>query len=136
MKAIGLVFRAAAFLFNLGLAVAMFLLALVVLSSGRHNLDLAAIPLDGKTLTVALLLASIYAFVAMVLALRKGALVRLPMLLWNLAVVVLLAVAPTRPGFSFHGPDHFKLGLYLSAAALVALLGAWLQFRRARRVGS
>lgn len=133
MRAIGLLFRAAAFVFNLLLALGLFLLALVVLASGRHNIELAVVPAEGKTLTLTLLFASIYAFVAMALALRKGRSVRLPMLLWNLVVAVLLLWAPARPGFTFGGRDQFASGLYLLGAALIALAGSWLQWRAGGR---
>ncbi len=132
MKLIGLMLRGAAFVFNLTVALALFLLALIVLASGRHNIQLAPVPLTGKTLTVTLLLASIYAFVAMVLALRRGGAVRLPMLVWNLAVSVLLLLTPFR-GYSFQGPAQFKTGLYVFAASLIALAGAWRQWREGSR---
>ena len=95
--------------------------------------DLSVVPLADKTLTVTLLLAAIYAFVAMVLALRKGRWVRVPMLLWNLVVAALVVTTPTRAGFSFQGQEHFKLGIYAGVAALVALWGSWLQWRAAGR---
>ena len=133
MKAIGLAVRFVAFLFNLVLALVMFLLALVVLSSGHHNLSLAAVPAQGRNLTLTLLLASIYAFVAMVLALRRGRGVRLPMLLWNAAVTVLLLWAPARTGFSFQGKDHLNAVLCLTIASVVALVGSWRQWREGRR---
>jgi hypothetical protein len=132
MKAIGLVLRLFVFVFNLALALWMFLLALLVLASGRHNIQLSPIPLTGKSLTLAVLIASIYAFVAMVLALRKGRGVRLPMLVWNVVVALLLLTTPMRPGFSFQGQDQVSVGLYLGTAAVVALVGAWAQWRAGR----
>jgi len=130
MKAIGAVLRFVAFGFNLVLAVWVFLLALVVFSSGRHNIQLSAVPLTGKNLTLILLLSSIYAFVAMVLALRRGRWVRLPMLLWNLVLALLLVTTPLRGGFSFRGKDHLMFGVYLGVAAVLALVGAWVQWRQ------
>jgi hypothetical protein len=129
MKAMGAVLRFVAFGFNLVLALWVFLLALVVFSSGRHNIHLATVPLAGQNLTLLLLLASIYAFVAMVLALRRGRWVRLPMLLWNLVVALLLVTAPLRGGFSFQGKDQLMFGASLGTAALLALWGAWWQWR-------
>ena len=130
MTAIGAVLRFAAFVFNLVVALWAFLLALVVFSSGRHNIQLSIVPLTGKNLTLILLLASIYAFVTMVLALRRGRWVRLPMLLWNLVVALLLVITPLRGGFSFQGKEQLTFGLYLGTAAVLALLGAWLQWRQ------
>jgi hypothetical protein len=129
MRVIGLVLRLFAFVFNLALALWLFLLALLVLASGRHNIQLSPVPLTGKNLTLAVLIGAIYAFVAMVLALRQGRGVRLPMLAWNVLVAVLLLITPARPGFNFQGPDHVSWGLYLGGAAVVAVLGAWVQWR-------
>ena len=129
MRAIGLAVRFLAFVFNLVIALWVFLLALVVLSSGRHNIRLSAVPLTGKNLTLGLLLASIYAFVAMVLALRAGRGVRLPMLVWNLVVAALFVTTPMRGAFSFQGKDHLLFAVYLGAASVVALIGSWLQWR-------
>jgi len=89
------------------------------------------VPLEGSDLTYALLIASIYAFIAMVLALRRSQWARFPMLLWNLMILVLLVWTPFRPTFTFEGPEQMKSGLYLLLASLVALLGSWLQWRRA-----
>lgn len=129
MKAMGAVLRFSAFVFNLVVALWVFLLALIVFSSGRHNIQLSTVPLTGKNLTLILLLASIYAFVAMVLALRRGRWVRLPMLVWNLVVALLLVTTPLRGGFSFQGKDNLMLGVCLGVGAVVALWGAWVQWR-------
>jgi hypothetical protein len=130
MRAIGSVLRLFAFLFNLALSLALFLVALLVFSSGRHNMRLAPVPLTGSTLTYTLLLASIYGFVAMVLALRKSRGARAPMLLWNIVVAVLVAWTPVRGQFSFATKDDLTWGAYLLVGSLLALWGAWLQLRR------
>lgn len=130
MRAIGLLLRCIAFLFNLVLALGLFFLALLVIPSGQHNIELSAIPLDGSKLTYTLLAASIYAFVAMVLALRKSRLGRFPMLAWNLVAAALLLWAPLRGSFTFKNPDQVRTGAYLLLASLVALWGSWLQWRK------
>ena len=118
-----------AFLFNFVLCLGLFLLALLVMPSGKHNIQLSAVPLSGASLTEALLIGSIGGFVAMVLALRKSRAARLPMVLWNLLVLVLLISTPLRPSFTFAGRDQLMEGLYAVIAAALALCGSWLQWR-------
>ena len=133
MRAIATLLRLLAFLFNLALSLGLFFLALLVMPSGRHNIQLAAVPLVGSKLTYTLLAGSIYGFVAMVLASRKSRAARFPMLLWNLVVTGLLITAPFRGQFSFEGKDHFVAGIYLFLASLVALWGSWLQWTGSKR---
>jgi hypothetical protein len=129
MRAIGLALRFLAFLFNLILCLALFFTSLLVMPSGQQNIHLAPVPLKGAALTNTLLIASICGFVAMVLALRRGRAARFPMLLWNLVVLALLVALPLRSQFSFKNHAQMMEGLYFGLAALLALWGAWLQWR-------
>ena len=147
MRAITTLLRFLAFLFNLALCLGLFFLALLVMPSGKHNIQLAVVPLTGSKLTYSVLVGSIYGFVAMVLALRRtqytqvsdGApkrqvgrrAARFPMLVWNLAVTGLLVAAPFRSQFSFEGKDHFVAGIYFFLASLAALWGSWLHWKKA-----
>ena len=135
MRAIGSLLRFFAFLFNLALCLSLFFLALLVMSSGKHNIQLSPVPLKGSALTHTLLIAAICGFVSMVLALRRGRGGRLTMLAWNILVAVLLLWTPFRGQFSFQGKDHLTIGLWLFAASVLALVGSWLQFK-ARPGGS
>ena len=124
----GLLLRFLAFVLNLALGAALFFLTLLVMASRVHNIVLPVVPLTGRTLTYTLFGASLYDFVAMVLALRKGRGTRVPMLLWNVVVVALLGRGLIGSG-SFHGVESFKAGLWFFGASLVGLAGAWLQWR-------
>src|SRR5262249_9153292 len=106
MGLLALAVRSVAFAFNFVLCLGLFFLALLVMSSGKHNIQLAAVPWSGSQLTHTLLIASICGFVAMVLALRQSRAARFPMLLWNLLVFALLVAAPFRGQFSFQGRDQ------------------------------
>ena len=125
----GLLLRFLAFVLNLALGAALFFLTLLVMGSRIHNINLAVVPLTGRTLTYTLFGASLYDFVAMVLALRKGRGTRVPLLLWNFVVVVLVGRGIFGGAGSFHGPQSFQTALWYFGASLVGLAGAWLQWR-------
>src|SRR5262249_2072419 len=129
MGLLAMAVRFVAFALNFVLCVGLFFLALLVMPSGKHNIQLSAVPLTGSRLTHTLLIASICGFVAMVLALRQGRAARFPMLLWNLLVSALLVAAPFRSQFSFQGRDQLLTGAYVFVASLLALWGSWLQWR-------
>ncbi|MBI3693566.1 MAG: hypothetical protein HY238_01815 [Acidobacteria bacterium] len=129
MRVIGSLLRFFAFLFNLALCLSLFFLALLVMSSGKHNIQLSPVPLKGSTLTHTLLIASIYGFVSMVLALRRGRGGRFAMLAWNVLIAVLLLWTPFRGQFSFQGKEHLTIDLWVFAASALALAGSWLQFK-------
>ena len=116
-------------LLNLGLGV--FLLGVVVFSSGQDNIKLWAAPVEGAALTRQLWIGSIYALAATALALRRGRWWRLPMLAWNMAVPVVIVWSVSRASFSFESAEQIRLAAYLVGAALLALCGSWLHFRAA-----
>lgn len=132
-----LALRFFAFLFNSVLSLSLFLLALLVMPSGKQNIRLAPVPLAGRSLTYTILITSICGFVFMVLALRKSRAARAPMVLWNLVVLAMLISTPLRGTFTFKDRDEAITGLYITLAALLAFWGSWLQWRakRARRPG-
>jgi Ca2+/Na+ antiporter len=127
-----LALRFFAFLFNSVLSLSLFLLALLVMASGRHNIQLAPAPLTGRPLTYTILFTAISGFVFMVLALRKSRTGRAPMVLWNLMVLALLISTPLRGTFAFKDRGEAATVLYLTLAALLAFWGSWLQWRAKR----
>ena len=127
-----LALRFFAFLFNSFLSLSLFLLALLVMASGKHNIQLAPAPLTGRPLTYTILFTAICGFVFMVLSLRKRRAGRAPMVLWNLVVLALLASTPLRSSFAFHDRREAAMGLYLTLAAVLAFWGSWLQWRAKR----
>ena len=133
MQAIGAILRLFAFLFNLVLGLCLFFLTLLVIPTGIHNIQLAPVPLEGSALTYTLLMASIYSFVAMVLALRRGRGTKFPMLAWNILICALLLGTPLRSSFSFAGPEQAQVGFHVFLISLLALWGSWLQWRNSRQ---
>lgn len=132
MRAIGMLLRFFVFVFNLLLSLGLFFLALVVMPSGKHNIDLSAVPLKGSKLTYTLLIGSICGFVAIVLALRRGKAARFPMLAWNLLVTGLLLATPLRGPFSFEGREQALTWIYVITGSVAALWGSALQWRHGK----
>jgi hypothetical protein len=131
MRVIRALLQAFAWLFNLSLGLGLLILSLLAIINGQHNLRLPVVPLQDSTLSYTLLGASLYALLAVFLALQKGRWGRLPMLVWNLAIPLLMLSALLRAGFSFRGPGDAANHLYFFLAALAGLWGSWLHFRRA-----
>jgi len=129
MKVLGGVLRIFGLAFHLVLALGLLALALLVISGDQHNLRFPVAPLEGSRLTYSLLGGSLYALLALALAARKNRWGGLALLGWSIAVPALLAATPLRASFTFANPDQAVCGLYIFAGSLVALGGAWLQWR-------
>jgi hypothetical protein len=100
------------------------------MASGAKSLHLDMLPWTGSTLTYVLFFGSLFGLLTVFLAL-KGKL-RALFFLWSLAVVVLLVKGYFLSGYRF-GVGEVRTALYLVAASIVALLGAW--FQMVRKVG-
>jgi hypothetical protein len=106
----------------------LFLLALAVLAlSSGQPLQLGMLPWDGPTLTYALLAAALVGLLSVILAIFRRW--RLLFFLWSLAVLAVMARGFFFSRYYFTGPPEFHNALYLTAGALIAALGAWLQLR-------
>ena len=107
----------------------LFLLAIsaVALASGQP-LQLAMLPWQGQTLTYWLLGGGLVGLISVILAIRRKW--RAVFFLWSLAVLLLMVQGFFFGRYYFAGPPDFRRALYLIAAALIAVLGAWFQLRR------
>jgi len=85
------------------------------------------LPWTGSTLTYVLFCGSLFGLVTILLAL-KGML-RPLFFLWSLAVTVLLVKGYFLSGYHF-AAGEIRTALYLLAASILALFGAWFQMRR------
>lgn len=102
-------------------------ISMVALSSGQP-LQLEMLPWQGQTLTWCLLGAGLAGLASVILAIcRKW---RPLFLLWSLAVLAMLARGFFFSHYYFAGAPEFHGALYLTAGALIAALGAWVQSRR------
>ena len=107
----------------------LFLLAIsaLALSSGEA-LHLEMLPWHGQSLSYWLLFSALAGLASLILAIRRTW--RLMFLLWSLAVLVMMVRGFFLGPYEFAGRPEFYRALYLSAGALIAVLGAWFQLLR------
>jgi hypothetical protein len=86
------------------------------------------LPWKGHTLVHWLLGASLFGLLSIVLA-WMGKL-RFLFLLYSLAVFGMMFRGYFLGGYVFSGKDEFRMAIWLTVGALVAIIGAWSQFRR------
>jgi len=119
--------RVFSYLFH-GLLTAFLLgLSVVALTSGQ-TLHLGMLPWQGKDLAYWLLGGSLLGLLSVILALGRRW--RPLFFLWSLAVLGILIRGYFFSHYHFAGPTAFHRALYLTAAAVLAVFGAWFQLRR------
>jgi hypothetical protein len=117
------------YLFNLALAV--FTLGIGIMGSWTGEpVHFDLIPLQGGPLVNTLWGLGAFGILALVLSFGRTKMLRLPMLLWNIAVLSLLVCAFTRPSYRFGGWDDFLNLIWLTVLAIVALWASWSHLRR------
>jgi hypothetical protein len=119
--------RVFSYLFHGLLTLFLLGLALVALSSGQP-LQLEMLPWQGQPLSWWLLGGALAGLASVMLAIRRKW--RGLFFIWSLAVLVIIVRGFFFSRYYFTGPPEFHRALYLTAAALVALFGAWFQLRR------
>ena len=119
--------RFLSYLFHTLLALFLFAVSGFAMASGARSLHLDMLPWTGSTLTYVLFCGSLFGLVTILLAL-KGML-RPLFFLWSLAVTVLLVKGYFLSGYHF-AAGEVRTALYLLAASILALFGAWFQMRR------
>jgi hypothetical protein len=137
LRALGLLFRIYSYLYHLILALFLLGIAVVAIVShlqahphegGGTNLNLGMLPWKGHTLVHWLLGAALFGLLSIILAwLGK---LRFLFLLYSLAVFGMMFRGYFLEGYVFSGKDEFRMAIWLTVGALVAIVGAWSQFRR------
>ena len=117
-------------LFHLLLVVFLIAVSGLALASGTPSLNLKMLPWSGPTLNYILFFGALGGLVIVLLAIRGT--LRGLFLLWSLLVAVLLLKGYIFSGYKF-STGEFKTAIYLIVASLIALLGAWFQFRHSPR---
>jgi hypothetical protein len=128
LKTIALVLRIYSYIFQFILCLFLLGLAILTLSSGRHNLSLDMLPWTDAELTYWILVLSLTGLVVTLLAVTG--LFRYLFPLWCLFVVVMMIRGYFLSGYTYSGPDQFRSVTWLITGAIVAFLAALTLFRR------
>ena len=137
---LGALLRIYSYLYHLILALLLLGIALVVIvshlqahpsDSGGGQLHLGMLPWTGHALVHWLLGAWLLGLASIVLA-WMGKL-RFLFLLYSLAVFGMMFRGYFLTSYAFSGKDEFRMALWLTAGALLAIAGAWSQFRKRAR---
>jgi hypothetical protein len=127
VAALKVLMRLFSYLFHGLLALFLLAVSAVALSSGQP-LHFEVLPWQGRELTLWVLLGALLGLISVILAIRR---VWRPLFfLWSLIVLLMMARGFFFSGYYFAGRDEFLRALYLTAAALIAVFGAWFQLRR------
>ena len=127
MPVFGAFFRIYSYLYHLILA--LFLLGIAFVARLSHgSLHLGMLPWTGHTLLHWLAGAGLLGLLSIVLA-WIGKL-RFLFLLYSLAVFGMMVRGYFLGSYAFSGKDEFRMAIWLTVGALVAIVGAWSQFRR------
>jgi hypothetical protein len=108
------------------LALFLFALAFVAVASGSHTLQLEMLPWTGAALTWWLLGGSLFGLASVVLAFRGK--LRVLFLLWSVAAPLFMLRGYFFSSYRFE-PGEFGTAMLLIGGSLLAVLGAWFQFR-------
>jgi hypothetical protein len=128
LKTIALVLRIYSYIYQFILCLFLLGLAILTLSSGRHNLSLDMLPWTDAELTYWILALGITGLVVTLLA--ATGLFRYLFPLWCLFVVVMMIRGYFLSGYTYSGPDQFRSVTWLITGAIVAFLAALTLFRR------
>jgi hypothetical protein len=137
---IGALLRIYSYLFHLLLALFLVGLALVVILSHSQTeggsdatlaLKLGMLPWKGGALTYWLLGAGLLGLLSILLAWTGR--FRFLFLLYALAAFGMMTRGYFVSDYAFSGKDEFRMASWLTAGALLAIFGAWSQFRKKRR---
>jgi hypothetical protein len=139
LRVFGVLFRIYSYLYHLILALFLLGIATVAIVShlqahphegGGNNLNLGMLPWKGHTLVHWLLGAGVFGLLSLVLA-WMGKL-RFLFLLYSLAIFGMMFRGYFLSSYSFSGKDEFRMAIWLTVGALIAIVGAWSQFRRSQ----
>jgi hypothetical protein len=136
LRVLGVLFRIYSYLYHLILALFLLGIATVAIVShlqahpheGGGSLTLAMLPWKGHALVHWILGAGLFGLLSIMLA-WMGKL-RFLFLLYSLAVFGMMFRGYFLGGYVFGGKDEFRMAIWLTVGALVAIVGAWSQFRR------
>jgi hypothetical protein len=128
---IGALLRIYSYLYHLGLALFLLGLSVVAFASHSHSLNLGMLPWKGSELTYWLFGAGLCGLLSILLAWMGK--FRFLFLLYALAVFVMMLRGYFLGGYSFSGKDEFRMAVWMTVGALMAIFGAWSQLVKKSR---
>jgi hypothetical protein len=126
-SALGFLLLVFAWLFELAVSLFLIGLGLVAWASGPENLQVGMFPWEGAALERIVLIAGLVGLVSVIAA---GTSWRWLFPLWSLFAVVMMIRGFFLSSYSFAGTEPFQIALWLTAGALVALVGSLRVFKR------
>ena len=124
---IGAILRIYSYLYTVALALLLLGIGVVAAATSTH-LKLEMLPWQHSALTYWVLLTGLVGLVSVALALAGK--LRFLFLLYALAVFGLMFRGYFLTGYTFRGKDEFRFAIWLTVGALLAIFGAWSQFRK------
>ncbi len=115
------------------LLVSLFVLGLALIAFPSHGsgLNLGMLPWTGHRLIHWLLIIGLVGLLSVALALFGK--LRFLFLLFSLTVFALMSRGYFLGAYAFSGKDEFRMAIWMTFGALVAIFGAWSQFRLKRK---
>jgi hypothetical protein len=130
LSALGMLLRLYSYLYELILSLFLLGLAAVAIASHGDHLNLEMLPWKGRALVHWLLGIGIVGLLSVTLALLGKS--RFLFLLFTLAVFAMLARGYFLGAYTFSGKEEFRMAIWLTLGAFIAILGALSQFGRKR----
>ena len=131
MDILGLVLRLYSYVYEFLLALFLFLISIVVLIGGRHNLSLTMLPWEGAALTWWVFGLSIVGLVVTVLA--AFGVFRLAFPFWCLFVLIMMVRGFFLSAYYYTGgAEQFQGAVWLTVGAAIAFLASLMLFRRGK----
>jgi hypothetical protein len=123
----GALLRIYSYLYHLALALLLLGIGVVAVASHSHTLNLGLLPWTGRALIHWLLGAGVCGLLSLLLAVTGK--LRFLFLLYSLAVFGIVFRGYFLTGYPFSGKDEFRMAIWMTAGALLAVCGAWSRFR-------
>lgn len=131
MDILGAVLRLYSYLYHFVLSLFLFLLSVVVLLGGRHNLVLPMLPWQGSALTYWVLGLSLLGLLVTLLA--ATGVFRFLFPFWCLFVLVMMVRGFFLSPMHYTGADQFRGVVWLTVGAAGAFLSSLMLFKRRQR---
>ena len=87
------------------------------------------VPVSPENAAIALLLLGVFAVLASLVAISGGKLLRIPLVVWTVALFLALVAAVFRSDYRFDGIESFKTHGWMLLVSLVLVYASWVRFK-------